>query len=98
MAWASRSKRSLNGLRLALMATSRLRRVSRAFQTSPMPPAPRAERISYGPSRIPGDRAMETAHDYRVTVFAEGPRDSTIRRGGPRWAGYAGLDAPDQSW
>src|SRR4029079_11463700 len=37
----------------------RLRRVSRAFQTSPMPPAPRAETISYGPSRVPGARAME---------------------------------------
>ena len=40
------------------MATSRLRRVSRAFHTSPMPPAPRADRISYGPSRVPGARAM----------------------------------------
>src|SRR5688500_15703862 len=41
------------------MATSRLRRVSRAFHTSPMPPVPRAERISYGPSRVPGARAMD---------------------------------------
>src|SRR5262245_8731465 len=67
MARASRSKRSLKGLRLALMATKRLRRVSRAFHTSPMPPAPRAERISYGPSRVPGARVMESAQDYRMT-------------------------------
>ena len=30
-----------------------------AFQTSPMPPAPRADKISYGPSRVPGVRAIE---------------------------------------
>ena len=36
-----------------LMATMRSRRVSRAFQTSPMPPAPSADRISYGPRRAP---------------------------------------------
>src|SRR6185436_19641558 len=59
MARASRSKRSVKGPRLVLMATSRFRRVSRAFQTSPMPPAPSAERISYGPSRVPGARAIE---------------------------------------
>src|SRR5687768_13926744 len=59
MARASRSKRSLKGPRLVLMATSRFRRVSRAFQTSPIPPAPRADRISYGPSRVPGARGME---------------------------------------
>src|SRR6185436_7197109 len=66
MARASRSKRSVKGPKLALMATSRLRRVSRAFHTSPMPPAPRAERISYGPSRVPGASAMESAEDYRI--------------------------------
>src|SRR3954451_4563802 len=36
-----------------LIATVRLRRVSRAFQTSPIPPAPRGETISYGPRRVP---------------------------------------------
>src|SRR6187397_2123780 len=41
------------------MATSRSRRVSRAFHTSPMPPAPRAERISYGPTRVPDARTIE---------------------------------------
>ena len=38
-------------------ATSRLSFVSRARYTSPMPPAPRAERISYGPRRVPTGRA-----------------------------------------
>src|SRR5215208_5269446 len=71
MARASRSKRSLNGPRLVLMATNRFRRVSRAFQTSPMPPAPRWERISYGPSRVPGARAMEGAQEYRVPRFRQ---------------------------
>src|SRR2546421_9457423 len=29
-----------------------------------MPPAPRAERISYGPRRVPGERAKPLAVDY----------------------------------
>ena len=37
-----------------LMATVRSRRVSRALYTSPMPPAPIGDRISYGPSAVPG--------------------------------------------
>ena len=37
-----------------LIATSRPSVVSRAFQTSPIPPLPMAERISYWPSRAPG--------------------------------------------
>ncbi|MEO5922746.1 MAG: hypothetical protein ABIR70_02865 [Bryobacteraceae bacterium] len=41
-----------------LMATMRSSRVSRAFQTSPMPPAPRAERIRYGPSLSPGESVI----------------------------------------
>src|SRR5262249_5252076 len=36
-----------------LIATSRLKRSSRARYTSPIPPAPSGERISYGPSRLP---------------------------------------------
>ena len=36
-----------------LIATVRSSRVSRALYTSPMPPAPRGERISYGPRRVP---------------------------------------------
>ena len=35
-------------------ASARSGRGSRALYTSPMPPAPRAETISYGPSRTPG--------------------------------------------
>jgi hypothetical protein len=33
-------------------------RVSRAFQTSPIPPAPMGARISYGPKRVPAVKAM----------------------------------------
>ena len=40
------------------MATSRLRRLSRARYTSPMPPAPNGATISYGPSRVPGVKGM----------------------------------------
>src|SRR5271168_3545192 len=40
------------------MATLRPRRVSVAFHTSPMPPAPMGARISYGPKRVPAVRAM----------------------------------------
>ena len=39
-----------------LIATSRSSRVSRARYTSPMPPAPSADRISYGPSCAPAAR------------------------------------------
>src|SRR5438045_4156207 len=58
MALASRSKRSLNSVLETLIATVRSRRVSRALYTSPMPPAPIAERISYGPSLEPEERAI----------------------------------------
>jgi hypothetical protein len=50
------------------MATARSRRVSRALYTSPMPPAPSAERISYGPSRVPGVRAKRV--DYTGAAAA----------------------------
>src|SRR5271167_5070072 len=59
---ASRSKRSRNSGRSArcpgrtLMATMRLRRVSRARYTSPIPPAPSGAMISYGPSLVPVER------------------------------------------
>src|ERR1700678_5876 len=58
MAWASRSKRSLNCASENLIATSRFRRVSRARYTSPIPPAPRNARISYGPSFSPGESGI----------------------------------------
>src|SRR5262245_24432439 len=41
-----------------LRAMSRPSFVSRARYTSPMPPAPRGSRISYEPSRVPGDRPI----------------------------------------
>ena len=40
-----------------LIATPRSSRVSRARYTSPIPPAPSGERISYGPRRVPGASA-----------------------------------------
>ena len=40
------------------MATVRSSRVSRARYTSPMPPAPIAAWISYGPSIVPEDKGM----------------------------------------
>ena len=40
-------------------ATSRFSFVSRARYTSPMPPAPSGERISYGPRRVPAVRAKQ---------------------------------------
>src|SRR5580693_71690 len=61
---ASRSKRSRSSGRpenlsgKILTATSRPRRVSRARNTSPMPPAPSGDRISYGPSFEPAVRLM----------------------------------------
>src|SRR4051794_26818391 len=54
IARASRSKRVENCSCELLIATMRSTRVSRAFHTSPMPPAPRGDMISYGPKRIPG--------------------------------------------
>jgi len=46
------------------MATVRLRRESVALYTSPIPPAPRGETISYGPNFVPGRTGMDAA-DYR---------------------------------
>src|SRR5450631_1745644 len=54
MARASCANRSLNLAAEILMATMRSSRVSLAFHTCPMPPAPMRERISYGPSFAPG--------------------------------------------
>src|SRR5262245_32941749 len=49
-----------------LMATVRSSRVSRARYTSPIPPSPSGATISYGPSRVPGSNAMQTAHSSPV--------------------------------
>lgn len=41
------------------MATVRSRRVSLDRYTSPIPPAPNGATISYGPSRVPAESAMD---------------------------------------
>jgi len=46
------------------MATSRPSRVSRARYTSPMPPAPAGERISYGPSLLPVAKGIDFERLY----------------------------------
>src|SRR5579863_5309224 len=48
-----------------LIATSRFKRESRARYTSPMPPAPIAARISYGPSFVPAATTMIIKQVYR---------------------------------
>ena len=52
---ASRSASAANGSGRTLIATSRCSFVSLARYTSPMPPAPMAPTISYGPRRVPDD-------------------------------------------
>ena len=72
IAFASRSKRSLaSGFSdmwagRTLIATVRSRRVSRPRYTSPMPPAPSGDWISYGPSLVPAVSAIRTRNyiDY----------------------------------
>jgi len=61
------------------MATSRSSFESRARKTSPMPPAPRGERISYPPSEVPAERLMAR----RLSVF-RGNSSPGAERGGPR--------------
>src|SRR6266496_3396952 len=51
-----------------LTATSRPSRVSRAFQTSPIPPAPRGEMTSYGPRRVPAVNAISDHPIYRSQI------------------------------
>src|SRR5882762_210781 len=55
---ARRSGSSANVSGMTFNATSRPSFVSRARYTSPIPPAPRAERISYAPTRVPAFRSM----------------------------------------
>src|SRR5439155_5519631 len=68
MVFASRSNRCLctaseeNCADKILIATVRSRHVSRARYTSPIPPAPSGETISYGPSLAP--RGSVTVQDY----------------------------------
>src|SRR6185369_3144814 len=71
-ALASRSKRAsasgcaANSSGRTLTATSRSSFESRARYTSPMPPAPSGEKISYRPSRVPAgsDTALLQAFDH----------------------------------
>src|SRR5262249_34073823 len=82
IACASRSKRcfisgfSENCGGKTLIATVRFRRVSEALYTSPMPPAPMSERISYGPRRVPGlsaigPRLYRTRYDPKQQWLAD---------------------------
>src|SRR5689334_16965248 len=74
IAFASRSKRasasgcSANAAGSTFKAISRSRRRSRARYTSPMPPAPIEERISYAPMRCPAANRMTAARDYNARV------------------------------
>ena len=55
------------------MATSRPNRASWARYTSPMPPAPRGDWISYGPSLVPEIRAIGARnYSLRSTLHADG--------------------------
>ena len=55
---ARRSASCANAEGSVLSATSRPSLVSRARKTSPIPPAPSDETISYSPSRVPGGSDM----------------------------------------
>src|SRR5580765_1379811 len=50
-----------------LTATVRSSRVSRARYTSPIPPAPIAERISYGPNRMPAESVISAPEILRAS-------------------------------
>src|SRR5205814_179388 len=56
------------------MATARPRRESRARKTSPIPPAPMRETISYGPSLLPG--AIGTGEILTLSEAKGQPRRS----------------------
>src|SRR6266568_4322462 len=73
---ASRSKRSENFSFETLIATMRSSRVSRAFHTSPIPPAPIRASTSYGPRREPG----MTDDILRVSLSQDAQPKHSIRR------------------
>ena len=52
-----------------LTATVRFRLVSVARYTSPMPPTPRGETISYGPRRVPGCRGKGEVDGIILATF-----------------------------
>src|ERR1051325_6519734 len=72
MARASRSKRSLNSREETLMATGRPRRVSVPRYTSPMPPLPIRDAISYGPSLSPGESRISSIQCTAATRRVKG--------------------------
>src|SRR2546421_4182182 len=85
IARASRSKRCFaSGLseRCAgkiLIATVRSRRVSLAQYTSPMPPLPSGDWISYGPSLVPEVSAIRARHYSPEEAYCSGSeRTSTL--------------------
>src|SRR6516225_5031098 len=69
---ASSSNRALWRPLSCFTATMRSKRVSRAFQTSPMPPAPRGATISYGPSLSPTESGIGVI--YQVYLVGDGSR------------------------
>src|ERR1700723_2403761 len=68
--WASSEKR----VGKIFIATSRLSRVSLARNTSPIPPAPSGEMISYGPNWVPGARGIMD-RDYNPEKRCPVPSD-----------------------
>src|ERR1035438_1404911 len=75
---ASRWKRAISGVsranscRITFSATSRPSFESAARYTSPIPPVPSGDRISYGPSLVPAVRAMRARnYSLRNTLHAE---------------------------
>src|SRR5438477_5349356 len=71
-----------------LIATSRFRRGSRARYTSPIPPAPRGDRTSYGPRRLPAAIVISARSKNR------NPKSESLRS--PRFGGFGKAEAPDQ--
>src|SRR6266550_2482727 len=63
---ARRSASCANASGNTLIATWRPRLVSMARYTSPMPPAPMADRISYGPRRVPGPNDISGCDGSRL--------------------------------
>src|SRR5689334_17416119 len=104
---ASRLKRAIRAASLAkvsgnsLMATSRFSLVSRARYTSPIPPAPSADRISYGPICEPAasDIGVLILHQRELCTYTQIPGNQ-VRVPLPQiWDGVGGLRCvPGASW
>src|SRR3981081_3109795 len=67
-----------------LIATSRLRRESPGRENSAIPPAPRREAISYGPSFVPEARFMR-GQDYHLAANRAG--GCACQQKAKEWAG-----------